>query len=258
MIRKYLYIWFKTTALSLETILTTKAASLMYLGGKLLRFFIFFWLILRIGDQVEKVSGFTVDQLVVFFLIFNLFDSIGQLFFRGVYWFREDVVSGKLDLILLRPMSALFQIMTKRTDFLDVPVFLLVIIMLAKRSINFPFETWLVFGVMMTISIILITAIHIFVVAVGILTTEVDHLMLIYRDFSTMTRLPIDIYLRPIQILLTLVVPVGVIMTFPAKAFLGILSWPNILLGLVLGAVFLGAGLSLWRYSLSKYSSASS
>jgi len=257
-LKKYLFVWLKTSALSLETMFASKGASLMYLAGKFIRFFFFLWLLLRIGDQIEKVSGFTVDQLVTFFLVFNLFDIVGQIFFRGVYWFRQEVVSGKFDLTLLKPMSALFQALTTRTDLLDLPLFLVVIGALTQRGIGLGLTTWAQFGLMSAASLLLIAAIHTFVAAIGVLTTEVDHAIMIYRDLSTMARVPIDIYIRPLQVLLTFVVPVAVVMTFPAKAFMDLLSVTHLLLGIGLSGLFFLGCLRLWKYALREYSSASS
>lgn len=257
-LKKYLLIWMRTSALSLEATLIHKGASLMYLAGKFIRFFIFLWFLFRLGDQIEKVAGFSIGQLLTFFLVFNIFDMVGQIFFRGIYWFRQDVISGKFDLTLLKPMSTLFQIMTHNTDVLDVPLFLLVVGIVIKQGLAWPLSFWLLFGVVAVASIFLITAVHILVAALGILTTEVDHTIMIYRDFSTMARVPIDIYLRPIQVLLTVIVPVGLIMTFPAKALLGLLSFQNVLFCLLFTVVFVSVSLLFWRYAVRQYSSASS
>jgi len=70
--------------------------------------------------------------------------------------------------------------------------------------------------------------------------------------------LPVDIYIRGIQLLLTVVVPVAVIMTFPAKALLGLLHWPYVVFGLVISVFFMVITLKFWHYALSRYSSASS
>lgn len=255
---KYLFLWKKTTTLSFETILASKGAALMYLIGKFVRFFFFLWLLLRLGEQIQLVSGFTVAQLVTFFLVFNLFDMVGQILFRGVYWFREQVVSGKLDLTLLKPASAIFQILTNRTDLLDVPLLFVVVFALIRRGIGVSLETWLIFIAMSGVSLVLITAVHVTAAAIGVLTTEVDHTMMIYRDLSAMARLPIDIYAQFLRILLTFVIPIAVMMTFPAKAFLGLLTWPLAAFGVVTALFLFWLSIRLWCYALTKYSSASS
>ncbi|OGD62480.1 hypothetical protein A2160_00155 [Candidatus Beckwithbacteria bacterium RBG_13_42_9] len=256
--RKYLFVWLKTSTLSLESVFSTKGSSLMYLLGKFIRFFFFLWLLLRLGDQIQKVSGFTVNQLIIFFLVFNLFDMFGQIFFRGVYWFRQDVINGQFDFALLRPMSALFQVLTAQTDLLDVPLFVIVVAALIKEGISVPLTMWFLFAFMGMISFVLITAVHIFAAALCVLTTEVDHTMMIYRDLSAMARLPVDIYAPLIRILLTLVLPVAVALTFPAKALMGLLGWPYVLFALIISLIFLMASFKLWQYSLSQHTSSSS
>ena len=102
------------------------------------------------------------------------------------------------------------------------------------------------------------TGFHILVLALAILTTEIDHTVMIYRDLSSMGRVPVDIYREPLRGILTYVVPVGLMMTFPAKAFLGKLSPLMVFSSLAVGALFIFISLKVWRYSLAGYTSASS
>jgi ABC-2 type transport system permease protein len=89
-------------------------------------------------------------------------------------------------------------------------------------------------------------------------TTEIDHAVMIYRDLTSMGRVPVDIYKEPLRSVITFAIPVGIMMTFPAKAFLGMLSWQFIVLSLVLGLLFFVLSLRIWHYALSRYASASS
>lgn len=251
-------VWLKSGSLSLETLLATKGASLMYLAGKFIRFYFFLWLLFRLEDQVTKVSGFTINQLIVFFLVFNIFDMFGQIFFRGVYWFRGKVLSGEFDFDLLKPINPLFQVLSQRTDFLDIPLFLIVAAMLAKYLSAANLLTWLLFAFISLASILLITAVHVGIAALGVLTTEVDHTMMIYRDLSNMGRVPVDIYTKFIRALLTFVFPIAVITTFPAKVLMNLLSWQYLLFSILVSLFLFLLSLKFWKYALTKYSSASS
>lgn len=256
--KKYLKIWFLTSALSIQTALENRFAAVFFLAGKLVRFFLFLYFLQVLDQNIHAVSGFTYEQLVIFYLVFNLFDLIGQLFFRGIYWFRDQVISGEFDFRLIKPMSALFQVLTRQTDVLDLPLILITIYYLIQFDFHLNFLQIVGVIILAGAALVVITAVHVAVAALGVLTTEVDHTIMVFRDLSSMARFPIDIYTTTIRSLLTFVIPVAIAFTLPAKALLGLVS-PFALLQMVsLSLGFLIISLLMWRFALRRYSSASS
>jgi ABC-2 type transport system permease protein len=106
--------------------------------------------------------------------------------------------------------------------------------------------------------LIIAAAFHILALTLAITTTEIDHSIMIYRDLMSLGRFPVDIYKEPLKGIITYVIPVGIMMTFPAKALLGLLSWWGILLSFILGLFLIILSLKAWEKALTKYSSASS
>ena len=92
----------------------------------------------------------------------------------------------------------------------------------------------------------------------NVITTEIDHAVMLYRDVSGMGRFPIDIYREPIRGVLTFALPVGIMMRFPVKALFGLLSPMLIIYALLFSLLFFYFSLKIWDWSLKKYSSASS
>jgi len=87
---------------------------------------------------------------------------------------------------------------------------------------------------------------------------EIDHTVMIYRDLVSMGRLPIDIYKEPFKSLLTFIVPVGVMVTIPAKALIGLVGPVGVVSSLIFGLALLFFSIKFWHYALKKYTSASS
>jgi ABC-2 type transport system permease protein len=257
-LKTYWYYWVKSNELVLQSLLSTRLSSFLFILGKFGRFFLFIWFLWVLRDKIQLVAGYSIDQLITFFLIFNFFDLTGQLFYRGIYWFRSEIVSGTFDFRLVKPLSALFQILTQHTDFLDIPLLILVSIALFKRLYLVDPQNLLVFAVLSLSAILILTAIHIFVASIGVLTTEVDHTIWIYRDLSAMARVPIDIYVEFIRGFLTFVIPVALVYTFPAKAIFGLLSPITIITSIGGSIIFYLLSLKFWQFALTKYSSASS
>ena len=81
---------------------------------------------------------------------------------------------------------------------------------------------------------------------------------MIYRDVTSMARFSTDIYKQPLRDLITFIIPVGVMMTFPAKALFGLLNLQMLIIATVIGIVTFGLSLISWHYALTKYTSSSS
>jgi ABC-type uncharacterized transport system permease subunit len=257
-LKKYFYLWWHTTSLSLQSKLARRLSSLMFIVAKFIRFGFYIASLVVVLGKTQTIAGFDLGQMVNFFLVFNLFDLLGQFFFRGIYWFRGKIVSGAFDLSLVKPASPLFLSLVTDTDLLDLPLLLIVIVMLIRQNIHLPLVNLFLFLLLSLAAVFIITALHILIASLGIITTEVDNTIWIYRDLTLLARVPVDIYMGAVRSFLTFVLPVALVFTFPAKALMGLLSWQWIVYSLVFSLFFLFLALNCWRFSLTKYSSASS
>jgi ABC-2 type transport system permease protein len=149
-------------------------------------------------------------------------------------------------------------VLASHTDWLDIPPLILTIVFLIIKLPVVSTVDLLGFAAMGMLAMVLVTAIHILVAAIGVITTEVDHAIWIYRDLSQMARFPVDIYIEGVRFFLTFIVPIGLIFTVPAKALFGVLSIQWLIFALVFTVVFYLVILKFWNYALKKYSSASS
>lgn len=257
-LNKYWRLWLKTSQLSLQNSIATRGASLMFIIGKTIRFFFYLTLLFIVLRQTKVLAGYNLNQIIIFFLIFEIIDIVGQLFFRGIYFFRNEVITGHFDLTLVKPANVLFQVLTAQTDLLDTPLLIIVFYLFTKLNFQLTLANLILFIFLFVSGFILITAIHIIVASIGVITTEVDHVIWIYRDLSLMCRVPIDIYLDSVRNILTFIIPMAIIFTFPAKALMGLLAWPWLIYSLIASCLFLFISLKFWQFSLTKYSSASS
>lgn len=258
LMKKYWQIWWLTAEASIQTALTYRLGGALFLAGKFLRFGMFVLFLKLLHQRLEFIGGYSYEQMLTFYLIFNLFDLVTQIFFRGIYWFRNQVVSGEFDFALVKPMSALFKVLTAHTDILDVPLLVVTAAVLMGQSPSWSGQQILSVVTLWVSGFLIITAVHIAVAALGVMTTEVDHAIMVYRDISSMARFPIDIYTDWIRAILTFVIPVAVAFTFPAKAWLGLTNLKIVAGGMIAAGLSFWLSVKLWRYSLKQYSSASS
>ncbi len=259
--RKYIRVWWLLTTKASQIALTSRFGAILFVFGKLIRFVFFLLFLIIIATRTGAIVGYSLWEVILFFATFNIIDVFAQFFLREVYRFRWYIVTGDFDFFLTRPLSPLFRSLFGGGDPLDIPIIFLSVGLVAVSIINIGSvslaSTILYFSLILN-GLIIALAFHIFVLAIGVLTTEVDNTIWLYRDLTQMGRFPIDIYQQPLRALLTFAIPVGIMVTYPGKAILGLLSPFAVLISFIVGAVFLWLSIVFWRYSLKNYSSASS
>jgi len=262
MVKKFLKIWVLMSKNALQEQITSLLAVVFFTLGKVVRFIFFFVFLFTVVSSTKSLAGYDANQVILFFLIFNVVDITAKFFFRGVYVFRFLVASGDFDLHLVKPLPSFFYPLFRRTDILDfvvlVPLWILTLWFIFSRGLTPNLVYFIYFLIFYLNALIVAFAIHISVCSIGVITLAVDHLIEIYRDLLNLARFPTDIYQRSIQTILTFAVPVIIMITVPTKALMGLLSWQWVLLSFVISGIFLWVSLRFWKYALTQYSSASS
>lgn len=260
MVKKYLKVWWIFAWSSMQSQLTTRWAVILFLISKLLRFFIFIIFIVVLLNKTQVLAGYNLTQTLFFFLSFSLVDTLVQTIFREVYRFRPAIINGTFDYYLIKPFNPLFRALVSGPDIIDLILLLPLILVIANfiTKLNISLEGLIVYILLLTVAFVIALSFHILVLSLAVLTTEIDHAILIYRDVTGMGRFPVDIYREPLRGLLTFALPVGIMMSFPAKALMGLLSMELIIYSVSFAVVFLYISLRIWNLSLKHYSSASS
>src|SRR3989344_1188336 len=246
---------------SLQMQLNNPFGFVLFLINKILRYGLFASFLYFLVNSISQLGGYTPAQAVIFYLVFNLIDTSAQLLYREVYRFRSQIVTGSFDFVLSKPINPLIRALFGGPDFIDAGMLVLFVVALAlvSRSISgITITTVSTFVLLLINSLVIATAFHIFVLAIGILTTSVDHLIMVYRDLTSLMRIPVDFFTEPIRSFLTFIVPIGIMFTIPAKALFGLLSWQLLLASLGIGFILFYLSLVYWRFALRQYSSASS
>jgi len=259
-IKKYFKVWWLLSRNSFMSMLSNRLGSVLFLLGKLIRFFAYIFFIVALLKGTNSLAGYNLNQIIFFYLTFNLIDVTSQFLFREVYRFRVQIVEGTFDLVLSKPINALFRSLLGGADILDfitIP-FLMIALFYVSRELNPEFFSIILYILLIINSLVISAAFHIFVLSLGIITLEVDHTVLIYRDLSNLGKFPIDIYKEPLKGFLTFIIPIGTMITFPAKALMGLVSVKTVLISFLIGGLFMFLSIKFWNYALTKYSSASS
>lgn len=254
-------IWLKYTFNSFQQVLINRYLVVIFMTGKIARIGLFVLFLNFLFQGTAGIGGYNREQIIFFYLSFNLVDTLAQLFFREVYRFRPLVVSGNLDFVLLKPLNPLIRVLLGGGDVMDLMMLVLIAGVTVWYGLTFittDLLHWAIYLFLVINGFLIAAAFHIFVLGLGVITTTVDHLIMIYRDFSSMLRIPVDLYIEPIRAILTFAIPLGMMITFPAKSLMGLLSPGFILVAIIFAGLAFSLSLKFWHYSLKQYSSASS
>ena len=147
-------------------------------------------------------------------------------------------------------------------DFLDVvtilPVAGITAYLLHQIGGGFPLAALGLYALLLVNGLLIAFAIHVAVASLAVLTQEMENTIWIYRDLMTLGRFPSDIYAPVMRGVITFAIPIAVMISFPAKAFLGKL--PPGAIGIAFGAFAASVTVSLWFWRLAnrRYTSLSS
>lgn len=258
---RYLNIWFHSLKSQAQADFASRLGVVLFTVAKILRFAFFTIFIFLILGRTNTLGGYSLWDVFFFYATFNLIDIIPQMLLRSVYRFKSIVVNGNFDFFMVQPISPLFRTLFGGSDILDIPMLFISIGFILYAGAHLPSVT--VLGVIMYLclvfnALLIALSFHILVVSLGVVSTEVDSTIMLYRDLTQMGRVPISVYTSSVSFILTFVVPIGIMMSFPVQALLGALSLQFILYSFIVGIGFFLLSLFSWRTAIKHYSSASS
>lgn len=258
----YFQVWKLTAANAFQETFVNRATNALFMLGKTVRLammLVFLWVI---KSQVVNFAGYTSDQLVVFFLTYQFLDTMAQVFYRGAYVFQNKIRTGEFDFYLTKPISPLFKALTGRPDVNDaifvIPTTGLSIYLLLQLELNLTLSSVGWYLGLLVNGFVIATALHILILAIAVLTTDVDGLVWMYRDLMRLARFPVDIYLQPLRLALFFLIPVGMMITIPAQVLVNLAPSYSLAITFGSGGLLLIVSYKFWKWSLKHYTSASS
>lgn len=261
-ISTYIKIWSIFGKNAWQETFVNRASNILFMLGKAIRLAMSLLFLFLIRENVDVFAGYTSDQMVVFFLTYQIIDLVAQTVYRGVYIFSNLVRSGEFDFLLTKPINPLFRALTGKPDINDFlflfPNIALATYIISILDIQVTLVSILMYFALLFNSFLIATSLHILVLVVGILTTEIDGVIWIYRDLSHMGRFPVTIYMEPLRFILFFLIPIGMMITIPTEILVGTKPTYSIFIAFSIGIGSLFVSLKTWNWALKKYSSTGS
>lgn len=215
--------------------------------------------------QAREVRGWDLTGALALMGVYLTAQALQRLFIGpgldSIAGMTGDLWTGRLDFTLLRPVNTQFLVTFREWRFLalvDLALGLAVIGYAVATGGSAPGATRLAaFAVALGSGIVVLYAVLLAFTALAFWSPELM-LTWVFGSVMEMARFPLGLYPGWLRLVLTWVVPVGIVTTIPAETLTGRLA-PGMLAGSVALALALLVGASaLFRVGLRRYASASS
>ena len=210
--------------------------------------------------RVPHIKGWTFHEVLFTWGMAEAGTGLFFVLFQGLWVLNQRyILGGDLDLVLVRPLDPLLQVLLDNVNLEDVPVALLGVGMMLAAMPGLPplsLAQWLLLPVFVAGGAASLAGLLTAVSAAGF---RVHHrgtaIGLVYQA-SVFNRYPLPIFAKPLQRLLTWVLPMAFCSFFPASWYLGRTEWlayaaaqPVVAMGLF------AAAWVIWHRALGSYRS---
>lgn len=260
--KHYFRLFLTLSKMAFSTAVISKFDFWSFVIGKMVRIGIWLVAIDSLFRVVPSIIGFNKGQMILLYATMNLIDILVQVFFfRGFHALQHEVRKGNFDFALTKPVNPLVLTTFRYVDFMDVVTLIPSVAILVWAIVEIGSTTFsqVLWYILLTLNgLVVVYGIGLIFGALTFYTTQMENIWWFYRYGMSIGRFPVDIYSGFFKFLFTFIMPIAVIVTFPAKAYFGILSLPFYVYSFVLSAVLVWFGVWFWNHALAKYQSASS
>lgn len=213
-----------------------------------------------IFNLVPRIKGYSFEQLLLTYALATLAFAIFRCFFINALNISDYLHQGKLDTILIKPVSPLFQLVNERVDedaWGDLLVALLLLVLVDIRLHN-PWYMTVMFIFISVFTSLIFLSLAILGNIVSLWSNGLADLAETTFDFFEMSKYPLSIYAEGFRLVLTFVLPLGWVASIPQEKIAQEHEW--IWLGIIPAVCILFFLLiyQLWRLFLQRYQSTGS
>jgi ABC-2 type transport system permease protein len=215
--------------------------------------------------QVAEVQGWTQASTLALLGVYLTVSALRGLFIgpglEALAGMDGEIWTGKFDFTVLRPVNTQFLVSVRKWGWFSLfdLALGLGVVWAAVGQLQVSVSIQQILGFLLALAVGLVTLYAILLCFAALVFWSPGVLFTwVFNGFFQMARYPVGMYPEWVRLVLTWIVPVGVITTIPAQALTGGASAGVLAASLgVAGALFVGASV-LFRVGLRRYASASS
>ncbi len=213
--------------------------------------------------QTDTIGGWTFYETLVISGMFTLIGGFIQMFLQpNVQKVIEMVRLGTLDFVLIKPVNSQFMASLRYAQlFSGVDVIaggFIMVYAMGHLGLTPDAVTLLLFAVMVLMSMVIVYSIWMVMATFSFWFVKVGNMTELFNSVYDTGRFPVSTFQGVLRVMLTLVIPIAFITTFPAQAILGRLDAVTFVASVVMGFGMFVFSAWFWRFAIRQYSSASS
>ncbi len=221
--------------------------------------------VLIIYSKIDNVNGWSLYETLSVTGMFMFIHSLKNLFMgpslSSISGLGGDLWTGKFDYILLKPIPSRIYISIKSWAPLVLIDMLISIIIIILAIVNNNQEVTLMgtikFIISISESLIILYSILLILSSVAFWYLGTP-LLWIFESFLEIGRYPVTIYPPFFKFLFTWIVPVGFVVTVPAKAIIGKADVVELVIGGIFSIILYMVAVAFYKKSVKRYEGASS
>lgn len=260
-VRHYAGLYAEYFRLSLKIAAQYRGDFALIIAGSLVRDGAAILFIAIIYGRIPALAGWSLPELLLAYGLLAAAGNLNGVFLNAAHNVAWYVQAGLFDVMLIRPVRPLFQVIGGQ-PFNPTPIgnFLVGVaaVALALSQLALPFQIWwlLYFPAVLVSGALITFSINLLVACLTFRFTNVSSLMILLGYLPEYARFPLAIYATPIAFLLTWIVPHAMTGLYPAGFLLGKAGYaPYGLIAPVIGWLFLALALGVWRVASRWYTS---
>lgn len=219
-------LYFKALKLHLMSELEYKASFITAFLSQILVFFSYYFVILALFSKFDNIKGFSMYEVLLCFSIIQFGFAFNEVFARGVDQFDKLIISGKFDLLLLRPKNIILQVLLNDSDFVKVSRLIqtLIVMIIALCNLHIEYNVikiltlllMFISAIIIFFGVLILAASYCFVTIQGLEVRNV-----ITNGGKSMAEYPIGIFNKGFVFVFTFIIPYAFVNYYPLLYFLG-------------------------------------
>src|SRR5262245_47369972 len=209
------------------------------------------------------LGGWSFNEALLVLGLYDIFIGLQETILApNIVQVTEHIQKGTLDFVLLKPANGQMLATVTACNLLRLSDVLigsgLIGIGLYRMGHLPTLIQMMTFAVMIPAGMVTVYSIWLMLTTLAFWFVRVENFGELFYAFYETGRFPVTIYNRWLRLILTYIVPIAFLTTFPAATLLGRLSLYLVLASVVIAGVLFYASSRFWNYAIRFYSSASS
>ena len=215
-----------------------------------------------IYQHTDKIGDWDKYQMRVFLGLLFVIDAIYMIIIHeNLENISEKVRKGDLDLLLAKPVNSQFMLTLQKANtaiFGNLALALAWLFYALNGLQDFNYYRLLWLGILIPCSLMVVYSIRFMFSATAVIFTRSENLQFLWWQIYKLGMRPDSMYNPMMKFVVLTALPVGVIVSIPARALLNPPELSYLLWPLLLGPLLIYGTHRFWNFSLKFYSSASS